>query len=49
MPSHYGSPKIMKSKNPGHMIMEVMKDGKKKMMKLLLKMFFKKIYIKKLF
>jgi len=34
MPSHYGSPKIMKSKNPGHMIMEVMKDGKKKMMKL---------------
>lgn len=34
MPSHYGSPKIMKSKNPGHMMIEVMKDGKKKMMKL---------------
>lgn len=34
MPSHYGTPKIMKSKNPGHNIIEVVKDGKKKMMKL---------------
>lgn len=34
MPSHYGTPKMMKSKNPGHNMIEVMKDGKKKMMKL---------------
>ena len=30
MPSHYGTPKMMKSKNPGHNMIEVMKDGKKK-------------------